>query len=92
MRVTTKAGPNETTIRMDGVGDSVLTDLGFRVVILSIVDGVYTVSVTSESNRHALSHVDFNPCEADLLRERWIASEFFMSHKLLSVRMQIGPK
>ena len=92
MRVTTKAGPNETTIRMDGVGDSVLTDLGFRVVLLSIVDGVYTVSVTSESNRRALSYVDFNPCEADLLRERWIASEFFMSHKLLSVRMQIGPK
>jgi len=60
--VTTKAGRQSATSTLPPqVGATTLDTLGFRVTVEAISeDNVYTLSVTSEANAHALSHVEFD--------------------------------
>jgi hypothetical protein len=57
--VETKAATSTATSVLTGAGESSLDGLGFNVTLDSIEDDVYTISVTSESNHRALSHVTF---------------------------------
>lgn len=58
--VITKAAWAQDANMLTGVGDEVLDSLGFRTRLVSIDGGTYTLVVTSESNQHALSHVEFD--------------------------------
>jgi len=60
--VTTKAGTASSTTELPAqVGATALDSNGFRVTVEDISDdNVYTVSVTSQDNSKALSHVEFD--------------------------------
>lgn len=58
--VTTKTATEQETSVLNGVGDSVTDSLGFKSTLVAISENVYVLAVESVSNRHALSHVDFD--------------------------------
>jgi hypothetical protein len=62
----TKASTGEAISVLTGVGESSLDALGFRVTLDSVEDDLYTISITSESNENALSHVTFFFTEGNL--------------------------
>jgi len=61
--VETKASTSTATTIVStsviGEGDSHRDGNGFRIALVSIEDGIYTLRVTSERPPHALSHVTF---------------------------------
>jgi len=57
--VETKAATHKGLSVLGSAGSSNLDSLGFRVILESVEDDVFTISVTSEDNSHALSHVTF---------------------------------
>ncbi|MFP4056105.1 MAG: hypothetical protein ACLF0G_04480 [Candidatus Brocadiia bacterium] len=60
--VSTKAATGKATTTLPAeVGATAKDELGFVITVESISDdSVYTLSVSSESNEHALSHVEFD--------------------------------
>ncbi|MFW6163512.1 MAG: hypothetical protein ACODAJ_12140, partial [Planctomycetota bacterium] len=68
VQVTTKAGRGQDsyTLDLDEVA-SVMDSLGFRVTLESNESGTYTLSVTSEDNDHALSHIQFDFLDGEVV-------------------------
>lgn len=61
--MTIRVGEAGTSVTASGLG--MLDDNGFRIALVDMENGVYTIKITSESAPHALSHVTFTFSQGD---------------------------